>query len=236
MWERCKVVILPTEEKATFDNLAIALEEPFNCLSSIKKGNLSLVNLSELSGWKPQHLYILSDDEIKEGDWFYDIFSESIKKCFEIPPLEDAAYKIIASTDPSLYTKINPSTQRVNELNPYLLPSPSQSFIEKYVSEYNKGNIITEVMVEYELDLIEYKKICIKHLDVSPVKDFYEEADKKAWKLKINSKNNAITIKEIKDNWSREELNKEAMKFYKKYHGILNQGDMQSIAKFIDEL
>lgn len=30
------------------------------------------------------------------------------------------------------------------------LPQPSPQFIEKYIESYNSGNIITEVMVEYE--------------------------------------------------------------------------------------
>jgi hypothetical protein len=95
-----------------------------------------------------QHLYILSDDEIKEGDWclFKQIIGSEYKLCKitykfgnQLTSLlengnkqEEASQyykKIIATTDESLG-----------------LPQPSQSFIEKFVEEYNKGNVITEVI------------------------------------------------------------------------------------------
>lgn len=71
------------------------------------------------------------------------------------------------------------------------LPQPSQSFIEKYVEEYNKGNIITEVMVEYT--------------DWSETfNGVYMEENEEEWK--VNPKDNTITIRKIKDSWNREEV------------------------------
>lgn len=36
--------------------------------------------------------------------------------------------------------------------------------------------------------------------------------------------------------YDQNELNSAAMKFYKKHHGILDSGNMQTVAKFIEEL
>lgn len=82
--------------------------------------------------FKPQHLYFTSDDEIKEGDWYY---NESVNNIFRAelkshstPPKN----KIIASTDPN----ITPD---------FLIP---ESFIKVYVDSYNSSNPITEVNLE----------------------------------------------------------------------------------------
>lgn len=63
--------------------------------------------------------------------------------------------KIIATTDESLYfkdTNKNPKQYMGSYISMSLgenLPQPSQQFIQKYIGEYNKGNIITDVLVEY---------------------------------------------------------------------------------------
>ena len=107
--------------------------------------------------FEAQHLYIISDDEIKDGDYFLadnrlnttsnkglpnwvlckcTKVKNSWVYCNEIPDEGhngDWCKKIIATTDESLN-----------------LPQPSQQFIQKYIEEYNKGNIITDVLVEYD--------------------------------------------------------------------------------------
>jgi hypothetical protein len=82
-------------------------------------------------------------------------------------------FKIITTTDKSLG-----------------LPEPSPQFIQKYISEWNKGNIITEVMVEFET------KTLVKPYDV------YNET---VTFLKVDS-NNCITITKVKDSYSKEEV------------------------------
>lgn len=72
----------------------------------------------------------------------------------------------------------------------YTIPSPSESFIEKYVEEYNKGNVISKVMVEY----------AVESYGLSNGEPTVDE------RLKINPKDNTITIKKIKDSWNREEV------------------------------
>ena len=78
------------------------------------------------------------------------------------------------------------------------LPQPSQQFIEKFVEEYNRGNIITDVLVEYELiSNEEYFGNTVNPDDDVP---YFDE------RLKINHKDSTITIKKVKDSWNREEV------------------------------
>ena len=66
------------------------------------------------------------------------------------------------------------------------LPQPSQQFIQKFVEEYNHGNVITDVLVEYELiSNEEYFGNTINPDDDVP---YFDE------RLKINSKDNSLNI------------------------------------------
>ena len=70
-----------------------------------------------------------------------------------------------------------------------------EQFTEKYIEEYNRGNVITDVLIEYELiSNEEYFGSTINPDDDVP---YFDE------KLKINPKYNTITIKKVKDNYSR---------------------------------
>ena len=127
------------------------------------------------------HLYIISDDEIKEGDWFYNIHSKIVGRAAFNFGKDELAKKIIATTDSSLW---RPSHKYASDV--ILLPQPSQQFIEKYIEEYNKGNIITDVLVEYELiSNEEYFGNTINPDDDVP---YFDE------NLKINPKDNSLNI------------------------------------------
>ena len=65
----------------------------------------------------------------------------------DFPKAHDAK-KIIATTDSSLRTMIPDMSGFPSYL---VIPSIPQSFIDKYVNEYNKGNKIEDAMVEYGL-------------------------------------------------------------------------------------
>lgn len=121
-------------------------------------------------GYIPQHFYFLSDDEIKEGD--YILISTVLAKIKEYQPkkvisikndtllldnnellIKELAKKIIATTNPELKvfnSKEHEKLEDVYILSKKTLPRPSDKFIQKFIEEYNKGNVITEVMVEYE--------------------------------------------------------------------------------------
>lgn len=160
-----------------------------------------------------QHLYIISDEKIEEGSYFLSDKRErksqnnglpiwEIKRCAKITnswifaegnPHEglnpEWCKKIIATTDSSLYYY---PKEDYNGRIKKLLPQPSQQFIEKYIEEYNKGNVITEVMVEYE------------ELWKSTV---YDQPDNYIGEaLKVNPKDNTINIMLIKDSWNWKEL------------------------------
>ena len=125
--------------------------------------------------FEAQHLYIISDDEIKENNThFYNPHSGQLhisgNHTDYIAINKNGCKKIIATTDVSLG-----------------LPQPSQQFIQKYVDEYNKGNIITNVLVEYNY-----------FLDDNGILPY--------WNLKVNPKDNTITIKKVKDSYTREEV------------------------------
>lgn len=156
----------------------------------------------------PQHIYITSDEEIKEGDWYCSP-TGIVSQHNGTEKLPDGWKKIIATTDKSL-TQFN---QYVGENEGYMtsLPQPSQSFIEKYVEEYNKGNIITDIMVEYEEDLIKIYDNSGGH----PGGHWESNPINEGLKLIINP-DNTINIKPIKDSWNIKELSG-ILSMYKQY-------------------
>lgn len=136
MFKRCNVVMIPSTEQVTKNSL---------CLNSSYSPGLSQPLVRGFDAQegtpndhlKPQHLYILSDDEIKLGDWISDG-----KNIYFVCVLLDGYInlrKIIATTN-------------INGTNTYIrmLPSIPESFIEKYISAFNNGNVIEEIRVEYE--------------------------------------------------------------------------------------
>lgn len=116
--------------------------------------------------YKPRHLYILSDDKIEEGDYYYDMSGGGKMGIFQctneaVQANEDKIPKVIASTDESLG-----------------LPKVSEGFIKKYVEKYNAGTPITHVMVEYEEEVpgdgaIKPKVDSHNTITIKPVKDSY---------------------------------------------------------------
>ena len=66
------------------------------------------------------------------------------------------------------------------------LPQPSQQFIQKYIEEYNRGNIITDVLVEYEL--ISNEEYFLNTINPDDDVPYFDE------NLKINPKDNSLNI------------------------------------------
>lgn len=141
-------------------------------------------------GDKYQNLFIISDDEIKDLDWF--INDQGVWQCNNgIIPTGLNPRKIIATTDKSL-TWSNDNEIQIIDTYFAQLSQISQSFIEQYITEYNKGNIINDVLVEYE----EYGE----ELGCDPA--YYNLP---SHRLKINQ-DNTINIKTVKDSFSRDEV------------------------------
>lgn len=184
-FERVQVIMLPIDK-------GIIIKR--NITNELKFSSLNNPLL-----WTPQHLYIISDDEIKEGDLFIGD-GASLKQCtlnnggninFKGGWYSGSSNckKIIATTDTSLKWEF----KGIQMSRMFELPQPSQQFIEKYIKSYNKGNIITEVLVEYE-----WKGK--KYVDDQDTFGYDKQI------LRINPKDNTIIIKEVKDNWNREEV------------------------------
>ena len=144
----------------------------------------------------PQHLYILSNEEIKEGDWYIDDINtirQSITSDKDYWAVRQDYKKIIATTNTSLYVPIT-QDKPFDEL-----PQPSDSFIKKYIEEYNKGNVITKVLVEYEIG-----------------KSYSGNSglEVKQW-LKVDS-NNTITIKKVEPElYTREQVEQYIINVYR---------------------
>lgn len=135
-----KVVMLPTEKASAL---------------YLKSGLLFYPELGKRKGTVAvnQHLYIISDDRIKEGDWQlvyedgqYSIRQYTVKggkkwgsEAFNSKGLISLCKKIIASTDKSITPKF---------WVPY-------SFVNAYVKANNAGKPITEINLEME-DAIMY--------------------------------------------------------------------------------
>ena len=162
-----------------------------------------------------QHLHIVNNDTIQENDWFIGD-NASLKKC----TLNNAGNinfkggwysgssnckKVIATTDITL--------KRVVGIGTFApLPQLSKEWIEYFISEYNKENVTTDVLVEYEefFELEDYDDdgIHINWFDKTKHKYFKSKIkNRHIYKptIKINS-DNTITIKSTKDTWNREEV------------------------------
>ena len=245
-FKKGKVVMLPTNQKAngmickdiTGQDKTIAIKTKY---------------LMEHEDYIGHHLYIISDDEIKEGDWF---LSDSrgtkqeppkyrVEQCIkfengwifghiegmEVGHNPDWSKQIIATTDSSLW---RPSHKYASDV--ILLPQPSQQFIEKYVEEYNKGNVITDVLVECEL--ISNEEYFLNTINPDDDVPYFDE------NLKINPKDNTITIKIVKDSYTREEhisnIKKFSLELGSKIHCFLKEDgtlsiSIQDVNKWIEE-
>ena len=141
MKKLCNVVMLPTNEKAPLGFLM---------------GKLVIPN--HLNVIQYQHLYITSDEEIKEGDWvvreYYPMtkgFTRSVEQFIRAKAdFGDSLSrkKIIATTDKSLTILVENKLWGQKGMGTYnTLPQILESFIKAYIEA--QGNI-KEVLVEYE--------------------------------------------------------------------------------------
>lgn len=151
----CNVVMLPTEIKATEGDII---------LTPTHSQKLIVFEHQRCTEFN-QHLYITSNEEIKEGDWF--LWQDEghdfplIMQCngftnnthIKVNSNNYWGYrdwnkdfirgKIIASTDKSLIWS--------NGNKGGLVPWIPKSFILAFIKAYNEGKPITEVQVEYEV-------------------------------------------------------------------------------------
>lgn len=191
-----RIIILPTISETQFfkDKLG-----KFQYISKEEK-----VYLGVKSSY--QHLYFVSDSEIKEGDWIIDfMITRNEIKQYQGYNREGNAKKIEATTDNSLtsdyfpeeikYVGIPPKKSKVQFPNYNKLPQIPQSFIEEYVKS---NGTIKEVEVEI------FKDFC---------KCGYGENFKQ---ITTNSNNEVIVFSKSTKMYSREEV----LNFGSWYSGI----------------
>lgn len=197
-YQECQVIMLATKERKGRISMA-------NTSKHLEYHNFDIEKGGIYNNHTFQHLYIVSDEEIKTDDWFLadtrNHTSENngqpiweLKQCARtdngwiftkggIGYNPEWSRKIISTTDLSITTVDNGGDKS--------LPQPSKLFIQKYIEEYNKGNVIEKVLVEYDVNWI-----------AGTSTYGHGEYD---YRLKTDS-HNCITIKPIKDSWTREEV------------------------------
>jgi len=185
----------------------------------------------------PQHLYLLSNEEIKECDWMITNFNQICQaNKFFVNVQKTGAKKIIATTDTSLTIGkcwcMKPEVNGCSECTK-CLPNFPQSFINYFIKQYNKGNVIKKVMVEYEADLSNNPYSSNKLTNA--LKALKESADI-GCKLKVDS-NNCISIVPQKESWSRDEvieLCKKAFDNSREFNSIDGIVDIHIVSSFSD--
>ena len=198
MNKTCNVIMLPTatepykmpySEYIPKSELVLGLVDSFRYSKELK--HISQAgNINNYSKEMYQHLYITSDEEIKEGDWCAYLFANDGNSDHRIikatksntASIQEWWHKIIATTDSVLIFN-----QKDFPVTVPIFPQIPQSFISLYIEEYNKGNKIEKVEVEYE-----------------EATNQVPNGKTINW-LKINP-DNTISIKPIKESWNREEV------------------------------
>jgi hypothetical protein len=182
------------------------------------RGYLTQDYLKNSLNAKSYHLYIISDEKPKVGDWSINLNSQYAHKelCSIDNEIELKNYvnsvgndcrKIIATTDPSLG-----------------LPSPSESFIKAYIEAYNNGNVIEDVLIEVE---------CPQCQEWGYVSQCRNNCNQKFLQPKL--KDNNIIIRKVKDSWTREEVQQLLSDLGADlYHKRIGNG-LASIEKWIEE-
>lgn len=110
---------------------------------------------------KPQHLYIFSNEEIKDDKEIDDntcIFKSSndliiclAGKGYGRVKTPGSYYRITASTDRTILEYKGNDIRGKQYDAQFQLPNISINFIEAYIKAYNEGNIITKIQLEYEI-------------------------------------------------------------------------------------
>lgn len=135
-----KVVMLPTEKASIIHLWNNGIKE------TIETCELEYSNTRNT-----QHLYIISNDEIKEGDWFINELHQLFQCNGQIKPSIYSDGKIVATTDFSLRYNTNDLMRgEVQGKYPTGIFNIPTSFIQAYIKVYNEGNPITGVCLEME--------------------------------------------------------------------------------------
>ena len=173
-------IILPTQDNDS--PLAIYLAED----GSIKNGELCTSDAKEWSNcFRPQHLYIVSDDIIKKDEWFLNLKSKAISQYdgFKLLLFKEDK-KIIVTTNTAL--KIATYYGMDEDI-----PQPSRQFLNRFIKEYNSSSIDPSSSVTIDV-LVEYEECCdsTTSMGLSVIE-----------KPKKNLEDNTVLVKCLKEDW-----------------------------------
>lgn len=207
---KCSVVMLTTNQQAID---CIILQS--NKTLFYHKGHLTKDYLKNSLNATTQHLYIVSDREIKEGDWC-EADGVIWKYNKQSALSHQLCQKIEATTDPKLWWK--QSEEPIIQI-----PKISIDFIKKYVEMYNSGKPIVDVMLG-----VVYAKWMQGHKGCGCKEGFQDLCDnhmvikgheycKEAIEIKVNE-SNEVSIHPIQDTFTRAEV----LFILKNYNGYLH--------------
>ena len=114
-------------------------------------------------GYKPQNMYITSDEKIKEGDWYYALDTKyiKIKQSWENSHLNFKGKKIILTTDQGL---IKEGVQPIDgEFLKWFVKNPSCEDVKVVKEGYKKNDMIDEA-TSYRYKIIIPKEEQKQHL------------------------------------------------------------------------
>jgi len=169
MKKTVQIVTIPLGDKGIYKADDLIKKPAFEEAGAVERYRIATHNFDG-GIWQPQQLLVLSDEEIKEGDWVicinngvnhYKVIQNKIPSAFQDV---EGWKKIIASTDPSLG-----------------LPAIPQSFIEKYViangeideveldteERIHEGSTMKHVIFKEKLKLTKDNEVCVISNEVS---------------------------------------------------------------------
>lgn len=202
-YEKCKVVMLPTENASNIVKRIVPDESIIYYKNSVDNTE---------TFHNPQHLYILSDEEIKEGDYVIDIYIDVLLGKMEksdFPTFNKDLKKVISSTDKSL----NLPELSVEFIKKYCKLSGIDEVLVEYVKKHTKL-IDNEFFIKdesYELKVVLDNTIVIKEL----IEKLYTKIEvidlmRKTWDVAMQESNSTEPSSEFKeiefDEWIEQNL------------------------------
>lgn len=208
----CPVILLPT--KQTFNSLKGYLNG--SLLFDFKEVYTTIPAEEGITGHF--NMYILSDEDIKEGEYYFNPIANCINQCESekrerlLRATKHNGYKkVIASTDleiirKKVYRRNNKGETLHQDARGtyewvYVMGRPPKTFIQEFIEAYNIGKPINEVLVDYEVKRAE----CVKY-ECNCGGTTYDE-------LNINPEDKTITITKLKDTWTNKERLRFAIEF-----------------------
>ncbi len=200
-----KVVMLATGDKSP-----LVLNNIENGLFLV--GGTGILAKHRMGDCTNQHLYITSNDEIKKGDWFLLIGNNGKKdyktllqchsvagdmiytKCYPhfstVSWNKKQCFKILRTTNKSTNINIGFPNEIIKEFK-LNLPEPSKEFVQSFIESYNKGEAITDVLVEVE---------CGQCTEFGYVNSCRTSCNGKFFQLKI-SNDNTVNVVNKNESW-----------------------------------